>query len=112
MAITVKFPKVDKKMTKGMDPVSFVLQDQGDELSGQYAGSGPYELKSGKSVLAHYFVTSEGLATVLSRYQIDKFLSEKNVKPGTNVTIVRKADRTFKKNGEKMTLHQFDCEVG
>lgn len=106
------FPKVDKKLTKGLDPVNFVLSNEGDEMAGQYAGSIPdYKLPNGKRCIAHVFVTTEGVATILQRKQIDAFLLGKKVKVGTDVRIVRKDDKEFKKDGETRTMHQFDCEV-
>lgn len=107
----IGFPAVDKKLTRGLSPVSYVLQDEGDELAGQYAGTAPFRLNNGKTVVMHYFVTEEGVASVMSRYQIDKFLTDKKVQPGTDVRIVRGKDRSFKKDGEKRTLYTFKCEV-
>lgn len=111
MAKPTMFPAIDKKLTKGLSPVNFVLQDEGDELKGTYAGSAPHTLDSGKTVQMHYFVTDEGVARVMQRKAIDSFLVKNKVRPGTDVEIKRGKERTFKANGERRTFIEFSCEL-
>lgn len=109
--MAAKFPPEDKKLTKGLDFVSFVLANEGDTLEGTYAGSTTRKGRNGKPFAVHLFVTEDGLATVFSRKQIDSFLTGKRIKPGDTVSIERKKNREFTTpDGDDRVMHVFKCE--
>lgn len=103
------FPKVDKKLTKNLSPVAYALSSEGDTLECVYAGS-DYETFNGRKLLAHKFVTDDGVATVLSRRQLDEGLRKVNAKPGMRLVIERGDDKHFKKDGEERSMHTFKVE--